>query len=162
MKNPKILRTSYMDGPLSFVSPPPPARSLRSKFADCPSPPRQDCENLVRRRQLVNSSSNSPTMRASSPTTPDALLSTSNFVILCSLGGKYILSFSFLSRSQRSPPFSCTFVRPSTFLHPFPRKSSLKRGSALFASLRRLSHSALMMRAAKKSVQWRSLLPLIE
>ena len=109
----------------------------------------------------VNSSSNSPTMRASSPTTPDALLSTSNFVILCSLGGKYILSV-FLSRSQRSPPFSCTFVRPSTFLHPFPRKSSLKRGSALFASLRRLSHSALMMRAAKKSVQWRSLLPLIE
>ena len=62
----------------------------------------------------VNSSSNSPTMRASSPTTPDALLSTSNFFILCSLRGK-VYSFRFLVKEPKISSFF-VHVRPSVHL----------------------------------------------
>ena len=141
------LSSSFFCSPISFIPIPLLSSSLRSKYADCRSPQRQNCGNLVRRRrQLVIRFSRDESRLPSSSSSPRNSAhprNASNFFILCTLGGKQekYISF-FLSSRQRVKKISSLFRAPSSTSHPFRRKSSLKRGSTLPA----LSLSAKSLR----------------
>ena len=140
------LSSSFFCSPISFIPIPLLSSSLRSKYADCRSPQRQNCGNLVRRRrQLVIRFSHDESRLPSSSSSPRNSAhprNASNFFILCTLGGNPGKVYFFLSSRQRVKKISSLFRAPSSTSHPFRRKSSLKRGSTLPA----LSLSAKSLR----------------